>query len=113
MIREKVIFIIPGFRQSTTSTAYKEIAKVLKSEGYHPILVKIPWKGSTISSSTEYFLKRFNKIDAKKKYILGFSYGAMIAFLAATKVKTTGLILCSMSPYFKEDLSKSNIRGMS
>lgn len=30
----------------------------------------------------------------------------MIAFLASTKVEVKGLMLCSMSPYFKEDLSK-------
>lgn len=110
---KKVIFIIPGFRQSPTNTAYKKLAKILKNEGHYPVLVKIPWKGSTISSSSEYFLKIFNKIEADKKYILGFSYGAMIAFLTATKVRTSGLILCSLSPYFKEDISRIKNRGAS
>ncbi len=32
----------------------------------------------------------------------------MIAFIASTKVSTSGLILCSLSPYFKEDLSKTH-----
>lgn len=36
--------------------------------------------------------------------MFGFSLGAMIAFLAATRVEVGGLILCSLSPYFKEDL---------
>jgi hypothetical protein len=30
----------------------------------------------------------------------------MIAFLAATKISVDGLILCSLSPYFQEDLPK-------
>lgn len=110
---KKVIFIIPGFRQQATSLAYTRLAKMLRSEGYSPILVKIPWKNSTISENTEFFLKRFKKNEDIKKYILGFSYGAMIAFLAATKVKTSGLILCSLSPYFKEDVSKIKNRGIS
>ncbi len=76
---------------------------MLKKEGYTPIPVSIPWKQTTISENTEYFLKKYKKIDTKKKYILGFSYGAIIALLASTKVKTSGLILCSLSPYFKED----------
>lgn len=31
----------------------------------------------------------------------------MIAFIASTKVEVCGLILCSLSPYFKEDLPSS------
>ncbi|MCL5438767.1 MAG: hypothetical protein M1268_02125 [Patescibacteria group bacterium] len=37
----------------------------------------------------------------------------MIAFIASTKVKVNGLILCSLSPYFKEDLSKLKDRWIS
>ncbi|MCL4418739.1 hypothetical protein M1146_01400 [Patescibacteria group bacterium] len=107
-MREKTIFIIPGFAQRPTNKAYKEIARILKSEGYFPVLVTIPWRKSTISQNSEYFLKVYKKIKARKKYILGFSYGAMIAFIASTKVSTSGLILCSLSPYFKEDIPKTN-----
>lgn len=113
MIREKVIFIIPGFRQQPTSRAYKDLAKILKVDGYSPILIKIPWKNSTITQNSEFFLRKFNKIEDKKKYILGFSYGAMIALIASTKVESEGLILCSLSPYFKEDLVKTNKKALS
>lgn len=30
----------------------------------------------------------------------------MIAFIASTHISTSGLILCSLSPYFKEDIAK-------
>jgi alpha/beta superfamily hydrolase len=108
-MRQKTIFIIPGYKHRPDHKAYKEIAKMFKKEGYHPISVKIPWKDSTISENTQYFLKKYKKVTARKKYILGFSFGAMIAFLASTKVKTHGLILCSLSPYFKEDLINIDI----
>ncbi len=104
----KTIFIIPGFRHHPKHKAYKAIAKILKSEGYLTVSVTIPWKQTTISQNTQYFLKEYKKIKTKKKYILGFSFGAMIAFLASTKVEVYGLILCSLSPYFKEDLPSSN-----
>ena len=111
MSSKKIIFIIPGFRQRTTSKAYKELSEVLKDEGYTPILVKITWRNSTISENTKHFLKVYKKNRARKKYILGFSYGAMIAFIAASQVNTSGLILCSLSPYFSEDVSKlKNLR---
>lgn len=110
MIRRKPVFIIPGFKQRSQNKAYKEIAKILKTEGYFPIPVSIPWRQTTISQNTEYFLKKYKKINARKKYILGFSFGAMIAFIASTKVNVSGLILCSLSPYFREDLPKVNSR---
>ncbi|MBI5123053.1 hypothetical protein HZA75_04310 [Candidatus Roizmanbacteria bacterium] len=106
MSLKKTVFILPGYRQTPKQKAYQAIAAILKNEGYDPILVTVPWKESTISENTELFLQKFKKIQRKKKYILGFSFGAMIAFLAATKVDVEGLILCSLSPYFKEDLPK-------
>lgn len=113
MNEKKAVFIIPGFRHRPSNIAYKQIAKILKSEGHLPIPISIPWKETIISENTDLFLKKFKKINLKKKYILGFSYGAMIAFLASTKVKVAGLILCSLSPYFKEDLGKVNYSRIS
>lgn len=104
MTEKKTIFIIPGFNQLVTDKAYRKIAKILKKEDYFPILVKIPWKNTTILENTKYFLKEYRKIKSKKKYILGFSFGAMIAFIASTRVRSSGLMLCSLSPFFKEDL---------
>lgn len=98
--------MIPGFRHRPKQKAYKEIAKMLKVQGYTPIIVTIPWRKSTVSDNTEYFLKVYKKFKTRKKYILGFSFGAMIAFLASTKVNAAGLILCSRSPYFQEDMVK-------
>lgn len=113
MTYKKTIFIIPGFKHKPSQKAYKAIAKMLKKEGYYPIPISIPWRKTTISQNTEYFLKEYNKIQRKKKYILGFSLGAMIAFVASTKIKTSGLILCSLSPFFEEDLKKVQIRYLS
>lgn len=110
MITKKTIFIIPGFRQRPSQKAYQKLAKMLKKEKYHPILMKIPWNATTFAENTEYFLKAYKKIVRKKKYILGFSLGAIIALHASTKVRTSGLILCSLSPFFKEDDSTSPLR---
>lgn len=105
-MRQKVIFIIPGYRQKITSKAYVRLSEMFTVEGYTPILVDIPWKNTTISENTAYFLKVYRSVKSQEKYILGFSYGAMIAFIAATKISVYGLILCSLSPYFNEDISK-------
>lgn len=107
MTPKKVMYIIPGFKHRPTNKAYKTIAKMLKSEGYTPVVINIPWRKTTISENITHFLKEFKKLNSRNKYILGFSFGAMIAFIASTKVRVSGLILCSLSPYFKEDLSSS------
>ncbi len=107
-MKKKVFFIIPGFRHQPKNKAYKEIAKMLKKEGHITIPVNIRWRQTTISQNCDYFLQKYKKVNSKNKYILGFSLGAMIAFIASTKVNVSGLILCSLSPYFKEDLSKIN-----
>jgi len=108
MTKIKPIFIIPGFRHSPKNKAYKEIAKILRREGYYPVLMNIQWRQTTISQNVENFVKKFKKNTSRKKYILGFSFGAMIAFIASTKVSASGVVLCSLSPYFKEDLLKLN-----
>jgi esterase/lipase len=102
-MRKKTIFVIPGFRHTPKQKAYKTIAKMLRKQGFCPIVVPISWRDTTISENTVSFLKQYKKVRREEKYILGFSFGAMIALLAATKVKTHGLILCSLSPYFQED----------
>lgn len=102
---KKTIFIIPGYRQIPTSKAYKAIAALFARYDYEPILFSFSWQQS-VSQNTEIFLREYKKVRRKKKYILGFSFGAMIAFLAATKVQVSGLILCSLSPFFKEDSKK-------
>lgn len=111
MFAKKTIFIIPGYRHLPTNKAYKEIVKLLKKEGYYPIVVNLSWKSTNFLQNTEIFLKKYKKINRKKKYILGFSFGAMVGFLASTKVDVSGVILCSLSPYFKEDLKSSSLQS--
>ena len=88
------------------------LRKKLQKDGFRVVPIAISWGGSTIADNTEFFLKKYAEkldklnISSKDVYLLGFSYGALIAFLAATKISVKGLILCSLSPFFKEDLPK-------
>jgi len=51
-------------------------------------------------------LKIYQNFDNKNSLIIGFSFGAMVAFIASQKIRPKKLILCSLSPYFNEDLKK-------
>lgn len=102
----KIVFLIPGFRQKISQKGYMNLRKRLQKDGFLVVPIAISWGGSTIADNTEFFLKKYAEklaklsISSKDVYLLGFSYGALIAFLAATKISVKGLILCSLSPFF-------------
>ena len=104
----KIAYIIPGYNEShLKQRGYNKVAKLFEGSGITPIHVEIDWEHSNpkrFVDYTEQFLKVYKKPKNTETYILGFSYGAMIAFLTASKTKPTALIFCSLSPFFEEDL---------
>ena len=59
MNKNKVVYVIPGFKQKPTNKAYQQITKILKKEGYYPVLIHVSWKETTISENTKFFLKEY------------------------------------------------------
>lgn len=102
----KKIFIIPGFRHSSNQKEYLDVADIFKKKGFEPMIVNIKWKYTVFNQWVEQFWKSFKQEKDDEIVLLGFSYGAMIALVAATKIKPTNLVLCSLSPYFSEDIPK-------
>lgn len=105
---KKIAYIIPGYCEShLKQRGYNKIANFFEERDIEPIHVKIDWKKTSPERFSDYakqFVDLYKKPKGVKVYILGFSYGATIAFLTAAKLKPDALILCSLSPYFKEDL---------
>lgn len=103
----KTIFVIPGFTDKIKGDSrYTWLIKFLKGEGYRVIETPVQWKNRTITDYVEDFKKFFNEYKDKENYILGFSYGAVIAFITANELKPRKIFLCSLSPDFKEDAPK-------
>ncbi|MEK7094230.1 MAG: alpha/beta fold hydrolase [Patescibacteria group bacterium] len=105
---KKITYIIPGYEEShLAQSGYRKIAKLFEARGILPVQVPMRWKKKGAEGFDAYTAQLLNMYEKKKDdevYILGFSFGAMIAFLTAAKTKPKALILCSLSPYFKEDL---------
>ncbi len=101
---KKILFIIPGYTHKVADRPYRKIKELFEEKGFIVIPVQIHWKDTTISENVIQFLKEFKKIKTIKTYVLGFSFGAIIAYLASTKVQFSLQILCSLSPYFQEDI---------
>lgn len=99
---KKTVYVIPGSTESTKKKRYKKALDLFRKKGFRIIEVRIIWKNKTMTDCMNQFLKTKPK---KGSYVFGFSYGAMIALISASSVKPKTLILCSLSPYFKEDLT--------
>jgi len=99
----KTIFLIPGFTTQMTDTRYQWLVLYLQSKKYTVHAVPITWKNRTVTQNAEEFLNYFNSKKVKNSYVLGFSYGAVIALVTANITDPKKLILCSLSPDFKED----------
>lgn len=100
---KKVVYIIPGFKHSPKRKIYKDVGNLFKKKKFDVVYVTIDWKYKTISDWIEQFMKNYYGNNSKK-YLFGFSYGAVISLLVSIETTVETQILCSLSPYFKEDL---------
>jgi len=104
---QKVVYIIPGSGESPREKCYQNIARWFSAQGIQPQLVSIHWNHRVMSDYIKEFLKKYKQTHRRgdEIYLFGFSFGAMIVFISFAKIRPKTIILCSLSPYFKEDIS--------
>ncbi|HEX9058629.1 MAG TPA: hypothetical protein VF941_00455 [Clostridia bacterium] len=106
---KKIAYIIPGFQEShTRQKGYDKIAGYFAERDIKPIHVEIDWNSPPKGDFLNYirqFRKQY-KPGKAQTYILGFSFGAFTAFLSESQTRPKALILCSLSPFFKEDIPR-------
>ena len=100
----KTIFIITGFKDKASDSQYKWMRTFFKKKGFIVKIPSIKWNHRVMSDYVDEFRQYYEENKSEKNYVLGFSYGAMIAFISAHELKPAKLYLCSLSPYFNEDL---------
>jgi len=100
----KVAYIIPGYDGTQHLNNVQLVATLFKSMKVTPVPIKIRWKYRTMSDYLSDLFSQVRANENREMYLFGFSYGAMIALLSAPVLQPTRLYLCSLSPYFKEDL---------
>jgi esterase/lipase len=99
----KTIFLIPGFKTQIKDPLYRDLVSYLESKNYKIQPVPITWNNRTVTKNAVEFVNYFEKNKENVNYVLGFSYGAVISLMTAEIIKPNRLILCSLSPDFKED----------
>jgi len=106
---KKIVYIIPGRGETPSGSAYKKISRFFRRKKIEPIPVEILWKNRVMTDYVKQFIDKYNMRINKKRgndevYLFGFSFGAMISFISSTEINLKLQILCSLSPYFREDL---------
>ncbi|HSU72542.1 MAG TPA: hypothetical protein VLJ21_01700 [Candidatus Binatia bacterium] len=102
----KVAYIIPGFTDSARARHYHYVCDSFLAKGITPSPIKIDWSKWTLTEYVQQFFEQYRPEKRQETYLLGFSWGAMIALVASREVRPKQQILCSLSPYFKEDLPR-------
>ncbi|MDE1869715.1 MAG: alpha/beta hydrolase [Candidatus Micrarchaeota archaeon] len=105
-----IAYIIPGYTSNNDRTYWK-ISKLFEKVGIRSKVVKIKWQNRVMTDYVSELIERIREDKPRRIYLLGHSFGAMVAFIAASgQVNTHHLILCSLSPYFSEDLHFKRVR---
>ncbi len=101
------IIIIPGFGERGTEAVYKKLKKNIQSSSDISIKFYVPeWNKSVnmwVEGLTIFMVN--NSISIEETIIIGFSMGAYITLISSQYNKYKAIHLCSLSPYFKENIS--------
>lgn len=103
-MKPATFFIVPGFGQKATDKNFSWLTKHLKQKEFNVIPVPIEWKYKVVSDYINDFAECFAQRKTSNNYVLGFSYGAVVALSTASRLLPKKIFLCSLSPDFKEDL---------
>jgi hypothetical protein len=106
----RTVLFVPGYQEDLKSRDYKATISAIEIKGYKVEFVSINWLRTTINDWVGELDKVYETYDPKDTILAGFSYGAMAAFMSATKRNPYELWLFSLSPYFSEDLKSKNMK---
>jgi pimeloyl-ACP methyl ester carboxylesterase len=106
----KTVLFVPGYQEDMKSRNYRATITAIQKQGYKVKFIPINWLRTTIEHWTQELDEIYEKYDPADTILAGFSYGAMTAFMSATKRNPYELWLFSLSPYFAEDLTSTEMK---
>lgn len=97
--------MIPGSGEGLKDRDYGAVLKMYRSLGYDPEFVPIDWNYKIFDDYVEQIKNLIPRSDLEKSLLSGFSWGAMLALIVSAQyANPRKLVLCSLSPYFAENL---------
>lgn len=106
----KTVLFVPGYHEGIHSRDYTTTIQTIEAKGYTVTFVPIEWKRTTITGWVDQLETEYSKHDPAQTILAGFSFGAMTAFVAASRRNPFELWLFSLSPYFSEDLTRKDMK---
>ena len=101
---KRTLLLIPGFSESATNAPYVTFTEKFKDE--FCVVTHTPnWNNGTASNRLVDLKIILNTLEIKNTTVVSFSLGAYIALIAAETYPFQKVILCSLSPFFDEQLS--------
>lgn len=103
---KKAAFILGGFKLEINpdDQLYVDYSELFAELGYEPMVPNLDWRRKNHSTYLKEFTKYYEENKLENNLIIGNSFGAAIAYMGAPQLKPDNLLLCSLSPFFKEDI---------
>lgn len=106
----KTVLFVPGYQENIKSRDYISTIKEIEAADYKVKFVPIQWARTTIDNWVAELETEYSKHDSQNTILAGFSFGAMTAFIAASKRNPSELWLFSLSGYFDEDIASKDMK---
>ena len=98
---KKVLFV-PGLGSTRRNGDYRNLLTAAGGGGQPAEFVPINWEGTAPDGWLDRLRRAYDHHESQDVILAGFSMGAVTALRAAAERPPAGLLLCSLSPYFKE-----------
>jgi len=105
----KTVLFVPGFMEDRHSRDYDTLLAAIETKGYRTHFVSLSWRRTTIDDWTRELHEVYHAHNPKQTILAGFSFGAMTALMTAAQRPPAALWLCSLSPYFAEDMPEAKV----
>lgn len=102
----KTVLFVPGFQEDQHSRDYDVLLKAIKHKGYHAEFISINWRRTVVDDWVEQLMDAYRRCNPKHTVLAGFSQGAVTALVTASQRLPSAVWLCSLSPYFAEDMTE-------
>jgi pimeloyl-ACP methyl ester carboxylesterase len=98
---KKVLFV-PGMGSTLRNGNYDNLMAAAGGGGRPAEFVPIDWNGTSPNDWLNRLRRVYRRYEPRDVILAGFSMGAVTALRLAAERPPAGLLLCSLSPYFRE-----------
>lgn len=100
------VYILPGFGDQASSNMYKNVVNYFSTNASCE-LIPLHWKYNSVGNYLGEILSYVTIRSDEKIILFGFSFGALLALMVSSIIHPDKLFLCSLSPFFREDITKN------